>query len=349
MSGAKAARPGLAQAMEVARANDVVAVWRLDRLGRSLHDLIILARTLDDARDRADEPQGEDRYQFEWRKKLIFHMFGALAEFGRNLVRERTQAGLSAARARGRKGGRPKTPRSGQTETCCPTLRREATHDRRDLPDDGDFEADPLQLPVRSPVTCGASGHRTRPWWLCETGSNNCRKDQRSGWLSSRDCADLHGVSIDTIYRSLREQFRPRALHRRDRGVPRKLSRKEMEHLCEVIAAVKLRTPNLKRRHLSTGGAIDLLIDPGIETPDGLLRIEPDALTRSTVNRYLRAWGMDDRHIQQPPPAVRFQADNSNDCWQFDLSPSDLKQVPAPLWIEEGRVDSHAHAVQRGR
>ena len=152
-----------------------------------------------------------------------------------------------------------------------------------------------------------------------------------------QNCADLHGVSTDTIYRSLREQFRPRALHRRDRGVPRKLSHKEMEHLCEVIAAVKLRTTNLKRRHLSTGGVIDLLIDPGIETPDGLLRIEPDALTRSTVNRYLRAWGMDDRHIQQPPPAVRFQADNSNDCWQFDLSPSDLKQVPAPLWIEEGR------------
>jgi hypothetical protein len=68
-----------------------------------------------------------------------------------------------------------------------------------------------------------------------------------------------------------------------------------MEHLCEVIAAVKVRTTNLKHRHLSTGGAIDLLVDPGIETPDGLLRITPDMLTRSTVNRYLRAWGMDDR------------------------------------------------------
>jgi DNA invertase Pin-like site-specific DNA recombinase len=108
MSGAKAARPGLAQAMEVARANDVVAVWRLDRLGRSLHDLIILARTLDDAgiglmslQEKIDTSSSGG--------KLIFHMFGALAEFERNLVRERTQAGLSAARARGRKGGRPKT------------------------------------------------------------------------------------------------------------------------------------------------------------------------------------------------------------------------------------------------
>jgi hypothetical protein len=152
-----------------------------------------------------------------------------------------------------------------------------------------------------------------------------------------QNCADLHGVSTDTIYRALREQFRPRALHRRDRGIPRNLSRKEMEHLCEIVAALKLRTTNQKQRHLSTGRAIDLLIDPGVETPDGLIRIKPNALTRSTVNRYLRAWGMDDRHIRQPPPAVRFQAEHSNDCWQFDLSPSDLKQVPAPLWVEEGR------------
>ncbi len=60
-------------------------------------------------------------------------------------------------------------------------------------------------------------------------------------------------------------------------------------------------------------------------------------LTRSTVNRYLRVWGLDDERLNQPPPAVRFQAEHSNDCWQFDLSPSDLKQVPAPLWVEEGR------------
>lgn len=106
-SGAKAARPGLAMALEVARAGDVLAVWRLDRLGRSLHDLIVLARKLDDAgiglmsvQEKIDTGSSGGR--------LIFHMFGALAEFERNLVRERTQAGLTAARARGRKGGRPK-------------------------------------------------------------------------------------------------------------------------------------------------------------------------------------------------------------------------------------------------
>jgi len=150
-------------------------------------------------------------------------------------------------------------------------------------------------------------------------------------------CADLHGVSIDTIYRALREQFRPRSLHRRDRGAPRKIGRKEMEQLCEVIAALKVRTTNLKQRHLSTGRAIELLVETGIDTPDGLLKIDGGVLTRSTVNRYLRVWGLDDERLNQPPPAVRFQAEHSNDCWQFDLSPSDLKQVPAPLWVEEGR------------
>ena len=150
-------------------------------------------------------------------------------------------------------------------------------------------------------------------------------------------CADLHGVSAATVYRALREQFRPRALHRRDRGRPRKLSRREMERFCELIAAMKLRTTNKKGRHLSTGRALELLVEHGIETPDGLVQAPPGLLTRTTVNRYLRAWGLDDRRMAQPPPAVRFQAERANECWQFDMSPSDLKQVPAPLWVEPGR------------
>ena len=101
MSGAKAARPGLAMVMEVARSGDVLTVWRLDRLGRSLHDLILLAEKLDDVgiglmslQEKIDTSSSGG--------KLIFHMFGALAEFERNLIRERTYAGLTAARARGR-------------------------------------------------------------------------------------------------------------------------------------------------------------------------------------------------------------------------------------------------------
>lgn len=150
-------------------------------------------------------------------------------------------------------------------------------------------------------------------------------------------CADLHGVSVATVYRALRDQFRPRALHRRDRGWPRKVSRREMERYCEIVAAMKLRTTNKKGRHLSTNRALELLVEHGVETPEGLVQAPPGLLTRTTVNRYLRAWGLDDQRLARPPPAVRFQAERSNECWQFDMSPSDLKQVPAPLWVEPGR------------
>jgi DNA invertase Pin-like site-specific DNA recombinase len=106
-SGAKAERPGLKMVMEVAREGDLLVVWRLDRLGRSLSDLIMLSKTLEQRgiglkslKEQIDTSSSGGR--------LVFHMFGALAEFERDVIRERTQAGLAAARIRGRKGGRPK-------------------------------------------------------------------------------------------------------------------------------------------------------------------------------------------------------------------------------------------------
>ena len=107
ISGAKASRPGLAKATEMARPGDVLVVWRLDRLSRSLHDLILFARKLD--ADGVELMSLQERIDTgSSGGKLIFHMFGALAEFERNVIRERTRAGLSSARARGRLGGRPK-------------------------------------------------------------------------------------------------------------------------------------------------------------------------------------------------------------------------------------------------
>jgi DNA invertase Pin-like site-specific DNA recombinase len=107
LSGVKAARPGLTSAIERARPGDTLVVWRLDRLGRSLKDLIELTEIL--------KSQGVGLHSLQESinttsssGQLVFHLFGALAEFERNLIRERTQAGLTAARARGRKGGRPK-------------------------------------------------------------------------------------------------------------------------------------------------------------------------------------------------------------------------------------------------
>jgi DNA invertase Pin-like site-specific DNA recombinase len=106
-SGAKAERPGLARALEHVRDGDVLVVWRLDRLGRSLASLIELMTHLD-SRGIGFKSLTEQIDTTTSGGKLIFHIFGALAEFERNLIRERTTAGLAAARARGRKGGRPK-------------------------------------------------------------------------------------------------------------------------------------------------------------------------------------------------------------------------------------------------
>ena len=152
-----------------------------------------------------------------------------------------------------------------------------------------------------------------------------------------RSAAELYGVSRATLYRALREQLRPKPVRRADRGQPRKVPSAEMERYCEIIAALKIRTTNKKGRHLSTVRAIELMEEHGVETPDGLVKLPPGTLTRPTADRYLRAWGFDHRHLTREPSAVRFQAERSNALWQFDLSPSDLKHVKQPLWIEPGR------------
>jgi len=106
-SGAKAERIGLEDALSYVRKGDTLVVWRLDRLGRSLRDLIDTISKLE-ARAIGFKSITENIDTTTSGGKLIFHIFGALAEFERNLIRERTTAGLQSARARGRKGGRPK-------------------------------------------------------------------------------------------------------------------------------------------------------------------------------------------------------------------------------------------------
>lgn len=108
MSGAKSERPGLKEALKYLRKNDVLVVWRLDRLSRSLKDLIEMVTYLESKNIGLKSLQ-ESIDTSSTSGKLIFHIFGALAEFERNLIRERTNAGLAAARARGRLGGRPKS------------------------------------------------------------------------------------------------------------------------------------------------------------------------------------------------------------------------------------------------
>ena len=108
VSGAKSKRPGLQEALDYLRDDqDTLVVWRLDRLGRSLKNLIEIMNLLEE-RNIGFRSLQEAIDTTTSGGKLIFHIFGALAEFERNLIRDRTKAGLEAARARGRKGGRPK-------------------------------------------------------------------------------------------------------------------------------------------------------------------------------------------------------------------------------------------------
>ena len=108
VSGAKTERPGLTKCLESLTSGDILVVWRLDRLGRSMRHLITLVedlrskgigfRSLNEGAIDTTCASGE----------LIFNIFSALAQFERRLIQERTKAGLAAARARGRHGGRPR-------------------------------------------------------------------------------------------------------------------------------------------------------------------------------------------------------------------------------------------------
>jgi DNA invertase Pin-like site-specific DNA recombinase len=111
ITGTKEARKGLEQALSHLRAGDTLVVWRLDRLGRSLRHLIETVTKLQE-QSVAFKSITENIDTSTATGQLVFHIFGALAEFERNLIKERTIAGLEAARARGRKGGRPKLNRA---------------------------------------------------------------------------------------------------------------------------------------------------------------------------------------------------------------------------------------------
>ena len=96
--------------------------------------------------------------------------------------------------------------------------------------------------------------------------------------------AELFGVSAATVYRALKALHRPKDMRRADRGRPRALTEREMTHLCEVIAALKIRTGNRQGRRLSTDRAIEILEEHGVDTPTG--RIQPAPVQK---------WDMDSR------------------------------------------------------
>jgi len=107
MSGAKADRPELAKLIAQLRQGDIIIILKLDRLGRSLRNLVDIVNEIQD-RGAGLKSLNDSIDTTTPHGKLTFHLFASLAEFKRDIIRERTLAGLAAARARGRKGGRPK-------------------------------------------------------------------------------------------------------------------------------------------------------------------------------------------------------------------------------------------------
>ena len=108
LSGGRSDRPGLTKCLETLVSGDILVVWRLDRLGRSMRHLITL---VEDLRDRGIGFRSLQEGAIDTTPasgELIFNIFSALAQFERRLIQERTKAGLAAARARGRCGGRPR-------------------------------------------------------------------------------------------------------------------------------------------------------------------------------------------------------------------------------------------------
>lgn len=108
-SGVRASRPELTRALDHVRRGDTLVVWRLDRLGRSLKELLAIVEQLA-AAGVALESLTEKIDTGTASGELVFHIFGSIAQFERRLMVERTRAGLQAARARGRVGGRPGVP-----------------------------------------------------------------------------------------------------------------------------------------------------------------------------------------------------------------------------------------------
>ncbi len=118
-SGAKTERPGLIEAIKYCRKDDTLVVWRLDRMGRSMSHLITTIKQLEQ-RGIGFRSISEKIDTTSAGGRLVFHMFSALAEFERDLIRERVKIGLKSARARGRKGGRP--PVSEETKVMAKAL-----------------------------------------------------------------------------------------------------------------------------------------------------------------------------------------------------------------------------------
>ncbi len=142
-----------------------------------------------------------------------------------------------------------------------------------------------------------------------------------------KEVADSFGLTERTVYRYLKERDRLALTQRRDAKKPRIMTDAEAKQYTEIVAAMQLRTTNKNGRKLPVKGCIRLLEDSGVMIDGKLIQAPKGLLKVQTLYRYLSNYGYTSAKMAIQPAAVRFQAEHSNDCWQFDFSPSDLKKL----------------------
>ena len=140
-------------------------------------------------------------------------------------------------------------------------------------------------------------------------------------------CANDFGVSPSTVYRQIKSVLEKKSTYRKDFHKPRACSEADMRRYCEVIAAMRLRAQNKKKHKISIPRCINLLETTGVYLENDLIILPKGVLKKSTINRYLSIWGLSDAALCVEPVITHFEAENSNECWQFDFTPSDLKKV----------------------
>lgn len=146
-----------------------------------------------------------------------------------------------------------------------------------------------------------------------------------------QDVAESYQLSSSTVYRQLKQLM----LHpnkrkiRKDKGSSRVVSNDDLHFYCQLIAAMKVRSINTKKHMLSTARCIRLLEDDGVKVKDRIITVPKKLLKVSTVNTYLKKYLISPDDIFTEPTVNHFEASYSNQCWQLDITPSELYRIPS--------------------
>jgi hypothetical protein len=154
--------------------------------------------------------------------------------------------------------------------------------------------------------------------------------------------AAMFGCSCETVYRQLAHLRGPRRCTRSDQGRPRGAMEADYKRWVEVVAAVKLATRNKKGRHLSTSKAIELA-EEGVYLEGRFEQIPKGKLQRSNCDRWMQRLGISIHYSLRQTPAIRFEARESNECWQFDISVSDAHYLAEQKVLPEAGQSGYPH------